>query len=266
MSVQRILLTGDDGYNSIGTRLLIHALKDTYDLAIAGTKTQQSGVGGKISVQHGGTWNETTIDGVPAFWVDGTPGDAMECASAYFPKKFDLILSGMNLGENISMGVVASGTVSAAQRGVVMGIAPQAISLSWMVPPAFYFKKHDEKEDISEHMEYPGKVLKCLITLCITEKLWGARMLNINLPKDPTATVRFTRFTEDTKDCYPSVTLRDSDQTYAYPFEEGPRKEHNVAFDVAAITQGYISITPQTPDWTDLGVYEKVKDRQLTLE
>jgi 5'/3'-nucleotidase SurE len=46
----RILLTGDDGYNSIGTRLLVHALKNEHTLQIAATKSQQSGVGGQLSL------------------------------------------------------------------------------------------------------------------------------------------------------------------------------------------------------------------------
>ena len=53
MNIKRILLTGDDGYNSLGTRLLIYFLKDRYELAIAGTKHQQSGVGGHVNVLKG---------------------------------------------------------------------------------------------------------------------------------------------------------------------------------------------------------------------
>lgn len=41
MAKKRVLLTGDDGYNSLGTRLVIAALKESYELQIAGTLRQQ---------------------------------------------------------------------------------------------------------------------------------------------------------------------------------------------------------------------------------
>lgn len=44
---KKILLTGDDGYDSLGTRLLVRGLRDEFDLKIAGTKDQMSGVGGE---------------------------------------------------------------------------------------------------------------------------------------------------------------------------------------------------------------------------
>ena len=47
MAKKRILLTGDDGYQSLGTRLVAHVLRENYDLTIAGTVSQQSAVGGE---------------------------------------------------------------------------------------------------------------------------------------------------------------------------------------------------------------------------
>lgn len=265
MSVKRILLTGDDGYNSIGIRLLIRALHKDYDLTIAATKEQQSAVGGKLNVKHGGTWNETIVDGIQALWVDGTPSDAIECANVRYPK-FDLTISGMNMGENVGFGTVASGTVSAAQRAIAVELSPKAISTSWMTPPEFFFMKHDETEDIGKYFDYPGDALKQVVLLAIKEEMWGARMLNINLPKTKPNSILFTRFLPNANDGYPPVTVRDSDQTYAYPFEEGERTETNKHYDVAALVAGYIAITPQTPDWTDEKVYKKVKDLEVKLE
>jgi 5'-nucleotidase len=155
---KRILLTGDDGYNSIGIRLLIEALKDNHELRIAATKHQQSGVGGMLSLEDKyREWGETTIDGVPAIWVDGTPVDAISVAQGYFEKPFDLIISGMNLGINAGSAIISSGTYSAAIRGMGINLAPKAIVLSWVTPPEFWRKKHDENEDLSPYLEYPGK-------------------------------------------------------------------------------------------------------------
>jgi len=73
MKIKRILLTGDDGYNSIGIRLLAHFLKEKYELVIAATKVQQSGVGGMLNIKHGGHWEETEVEGVKVIYVSGTP-------------------------------------------------------------------------------------------------------------------------------------------------------------------------------------------------
>ena len=53
MKVKRILVTGDDGYNSLGVRVLAHFLKDKYDLEIVATKTQYRGVGGMFNLRFG---------------------------------------------------------------------------------------------------------------------------------------------------------------------------------------------------------------------
>jgi len=84
MDVQRILLTSDDGFLSQGLRALISELRGHYELAIAATKTQRSGVGGAMSIR-GGAWGVAEVDGVEALWVDGFPADAIEAARFIIP-------------------------------------------------------------------------------------------------------------------------------------------------------------------------------------
>src|SRR3989338_10762721 len=129
MTIRQVLLTGDDGYNSIGIRLVANLLKSKYKLVIAGTKSQQSGVGGKLSVFSGGKWGVTDMDGIPALSVSGTPADAIECARAYFQTKFDLVISGINLGLNVS-DPFTSGTMAAAWRSLKLNLTDKAIALS----------------------------------------------------------------------------------------------------------------------------------------
>lgn len=265
MKRHKILLTGDDGYNAIGIRLLIHFLRQDHDLTIVATKTQQSAMGGKLSVQKGCSYGETTIDGIRALWVDGSPGDAMEFAYGFFPEKFDLILSGMNLGENISSAIVSSGTVMGALRGVGLGVAPKAIALSWMTPGDFYFQKHDEKEDLQKYLQYPGEVLAKTVLYCLSHDLWGAQFLNVNLPKTMSTTVRITRLGEKIHACYPPVRIHESTQTFSYPFEEWQRPKIGSDYDLDTLEEGKISITPLTVQWTHEKVYTKIKEKEDTL-
>jgi 5'-nucleotidase len=265
--MKRILLTGDDGYNSIGTRLLVRALKDTCELSIAATKNQQSGVGGKLSLATGGRWGEAVVDGVPAFWVEGTPGDVMECAQGYYTKPFDLVISGVNLGANASTALISSGTYCAAVRALGVSLAPKALVMSWDTPPAFWQKDHDASEDISSYFSYPGDVLRPLIETALTNDLWGVRMLNINLPKKPTRALRFTKVLKDmTKYFDYPITVDMETHRFSYQTRPINVQVSDLKYDVAAIAQGYISITPCATDMTHFLTYEQLKENELSLD
>lgn len=267
MKIKRILLTGDDGYNSIGTRLLVHFLKDKYELQIAGTKTQQSGVGGKLSVTRGGSWGQTMVDGVPALWVSGTPGDAVECAYSLFTKPFDLVISGINLGANVA-GAIASGTLNAARRSVKLPLAPQAIAISWDTPGEFWFKDHSGKEDISDYLKHPGKAAFKIIKFILKNDLWGCALINVNLPQKPTTKAIFTKFLFHLNEFYEyPINIDKTTFRYSYPNKHqsvSPKDRlHNDAF---ALNAGYISITPCHPDTLHLTAYRQLKGKTIKLD
>lgn len=138
---KRLIITGDDGYNSPGIRALARLLKDEWEVTIAATRNQQTAVGGAMSLNSGFAWERTEFEGVETYIVDGTPVDAVELATSYLEEPYDLLLSGINLGSNIGPGVFTSGTVSAALRGMGTSLAPKAIAFSWEAPAEMYTKK-----------------------------------------------------------------------------------------------------------------------------
>jgi 5'-nucleotidase len=259
-----ILLTGDDGYNSIGTRILINLLSKEHTLTVVGVKTQQSGVGGKVSLQKGGEWKETSIDENQAFWVDGTPADAMEFAHSKIKDSFDLILSGINLGENITSAIISSGTVSAAIRGLGLGVAPRAIAISWETPPEYYFLPHDEREDITDYLVHPGENARKVLDICFQKKCFGAELLNINIPRKKASKIFLTRQYKDSSDLYPPIVVRD-DGTYAYPPEVSEPENISTEYDLGALKTGNISLSPLTIDWTNTKVFENIKKKEILL-
>ena len=269
MTIKRILLTGDDGYNSIGTRLLIRALKDKYDLRIAATKTQQSGVGGKISMSGEHAWGEEVVDGVPAIWVDGTPCDAAEVAQGYFSEPFDLVISGMNLGPNVSSAIISSGTYSAAVRSLGVNLAPRAMAISWDASPEFWLHAGNLVEDISKHTEYPGGVLGPIVEKCIEQEFWGVNLLNVNVPKVPTNKVRFCKIQKDvTKYFSYPISINRDEKTFTYVrpgVSQFNIQETNPRYDVAALEAGYITITPCAFDTTHYTTFEKLEQTEVTL-
>ncbi|OGJ40585.1 MAG: hypothetical protein A2378_01875 [Candidatus Pacebacteria bacterium RIFOXYB1_FULL_44_10] len=152
MNISSILITGDDGYTSPRTRLLIRLLKDTYDLRVCATNTQQSGVGGYMSIREGGVWGEDAVDGVPALWVDKHPVDAIEVAEMYYQRTFDLVISGVNWGANLGGSVISSGTFAAGYRALHDRLAPHVMVLSWKVPFEMWFAIDQQETPIDSFL------------------------------------------------------------------------------------------------------------------
>ncbi len=267
MNVKRILLTGDDGYNAIGIRLLVHILKHKYDLSIAATRDQMSGVGGHLSLQHGGRWGETEVDGVPAVWYEGYPCDAMECSVAYYKKEFDVVISGINLGINVGGAIVSSGTYTAAIRAVNLHLASKALALSWHSPASLWHTSHNGKEELEKYKVYPGQTAGEVLDLAIANAWWGADILNVNFPAKPSRTIRFTKGLPDLRNFFTYPIPRDyKTKTYRYP-NDGIRTKptKQLMYDTESLLAGYISVTPYKADNLDESVYTRLKRKVITL-
>ncbi len=264
MKIKKILISSDDGYNSIGVRILAHILKDNYQLKIAGTKDQMSGVGGKLTLA-GGKFNTATVDGVEAICIDGTPADAVEVANSYFQDVFDMVISGINWGQNVGPSVVSSGTVSAALRALATGITPKAIALSWNMPAKYWIMRHNGDESIEEFIEYPGIQVKKCIQKAIKNNLWGSDMLNINFPPDKTTQAVFTQPIRNQAKYYEPAHLDFETFSFSYPISYNPSKETDLQYDSVAIENGLISITPFKGTYLNEEVWHKVARKKITI-
>jgi 5'-nucleotidase len=256
--MKTILLTGDDGYNSLGTRVLVDVLKHDFDLAIVGTKKQQSGVGGFKSIQLTGAWGETTVDGIQAFWIDGSPVDAMELAKETFPVSFDYIISGINWGANIGGCLLTSGTFSAAAHGVNLGIAKRAIAISWDMPATFHFRNHSIQDDFFSFVTYPGKSAYTVIKETIKNACWGADVININLPQQPATIIEFVKPLKDIYTLWPTMQLNKKTKIYAYNKRDRSSNLGTHDTDVQALSRGHITISPCQSTYLHTTVYKEM--------
>jgi 5'-nucleotidase len=128
----KLLVTNDDGINSIFLHELIFALRaaghETY--VVAPTK-EQSWTG--ASKTRGRPVKSAAVDrgfGCPTWIVDGTPSDCVNIAIAHLlPEKVEGVVSGINVGFNCSLGfILASGTVAGAWEGALHGLPAMALS------------------------------------------------------------------------------------------------------------------------------------------
>jgi 5'-nucleotidase len=247
---KKILLTGDDGYNSIGIRLLISLLKYDNELKVVATQSQQSGVGGVMNLTTDIEFERTEVDGIEAIVVKGSPVDAMEVAPCFFKSKFDLIISGVNLGENVTYAIISSGTFAAAVRGIGCNLAPKAIVLSFKAHFSNTLRSHNGIDPINEYLDYPGKAIIQTLDTIIEQGFWDKNIVNVNFPANPTTEYKITQLDPNIIDYWdPGFVLDEKHNKViqsrsSYPY--GTKLNKDVNLDTGALTHGFISINPIT--------------------
>ncbi|MCK9896457.1 5'/3'-nucleotidase SurE [Frankia sp. AgB32] len=125
-----VLVTNDDGVGSAGIDAVakaVTALPNT-TVKIVAPAANQSGTGGRTSGGEVAHNDDTTASGQPAVAVSGFPADAVNVALDDLGLKPDLVVSGINEGQNLGPVVNLSGTVGAARAAAQRGIPALAAS------------------------------------------------------------------------------------------------------------------------------------------
>mgnify|MGYP005855608827 CR=1 FL=1 len=126
-----ILISNDDGIASPGLEALAAAVEPLAEVLVVAPSSPQSGAGRSM------IWGSRTIErypwplaGVTAYAVDAAPALCVRVAlSLLAPRPPALMLSGINLGENVGADVTISGTVGAALEAAANGVPSVAVSL-----------------------------------------------------------------------------------------------------------------------------------------
>jgi 5'-nucleotidase len=173
----KLLVTNDDGINSVFFHELVFALKAAgHELYIVAPLKEQSWTGAS-KTRHRPVKSSRADHGFgcPTWTVDGTPSDCVNIAIAHLlPVKVEGVVSGINLGFNCTLGfILASGTVCAALEGVLHGLP--AIAFSHDVSAQVY-------NDLKEHGGRPGAELTASLKAAATH---AARLAGDLLPATP---------------------------------------------------------------------------------
>ena len=125
-----ILVTNDDGYAAEGIDTLVEALRElpAVEVTVVAPAEQQSGTGGQETPGAVASRQDTTRSGYEATAVEGFPSDAVRVALEDMGLEPDLVVSGINEGQNLGPIVDVSGTVGAARVAVRAGIPALAVS------------------------------------------------------------------------------------------------------------------------------------------
>jgi len=125
-----VLVTNDDGVAAPGIDTLVEALRKVANtkVVVVAPATNQSGKGGSTTPGTLTTAPATTASGYGATAVQGFPADTIAAALDQLGVKPNVVLSGINFGQNLGGITDLSGTVGAARAAATRGIPALALS------------------------------------------------------------------------------------------------------------------------------------------
>jgi 5'-nucleotidase len=130
----QILLVNDDGIESPGLWAAAGALSELGYVTVVAPRDQYSGAGRSLSMSADGRIHTSKLQVGGQEWtvydVGGSPAQVvLHSVLEIMPEKPDLVVSGINYGENPGTSITVSGTVGAAMEGAALGIPSLAVSL-----------------------------------------------------------------------------------------------------------------------------------------
>lgn len=161
----QILLTNDDGIRSPGLWAAAAELSKIGFVTVAAPREQCSGMGRSLPSTSDGIIKreQVRVNGQEwtAYAVGGSPAQAvLHGLMEILPQMPDLVVSGINYGENIGVGITISGTVGAAMEAAALGIPALAVSLE--TDPQYHLT-HSEEIDFSTAGHFTGYFARLLL-------------------------------------------------------------------------------------------------------
>jgi 5'-nucleotidase len=251
-----ILLTNDDGVSSIGLWAAYDALKPIADVTVVAPASQQSAVGRSISIFEPLRATQLVINGEKAWAVAGKPTDAVIIGLYSLNLKPTMIVSGINIGENLSTeSIMTSGTVGAALEGSNQGTKGIAFSLQ----VEDQGDKFDDPRDHDSSFDAAKKVVRDVVERVLKHGFdKDTDVINVNIPSTVKGGYEVTRLAH--KLFHTGVEKRLDPRGRPYFWINGPLVEDaEEGTDVHAIRKGNVSVTPITLDCTSYGACEATK-------
>src|SRR4051812_14671613 len=254
----RIVLTNDDGIDAAGLLVARRALEEVGEVVTVAPDRNRSGIGRAISFGTPLHVEEREMaDGGSGYACTGTPVDCVRLvALGLMDFEPDIVVSGINHGENLGDDITYSGTVAAAFEGIVIGVPSIAISLAIERP----WHEHDE---IELHFE-PVANFAARLAKVFSERLPAGRILNINAPNLPEHELKGARVTKLGRRFYTDelIEVRDAEGRLGYDIYNNPPGRHEEeGTDFAAVENAEISLTPVHLKLTDEAGLEEIESR-----
>ncbi len=239
-----ILVTNDDGILSPGLLALAQALKPLGKVTVLAPDRNWTASGHVKTLERPLRVREAVLfDGSPGFSTDGAPSDCVALALlGVLPEPVDLVVSGINAGENVGHDVTYSGTVTAAMEAAIWGLPGVAVSLQLPEAPP-------RLPDYAPAAAMARRVVERVLRFGLQQ---GA-LLNVNVPYLPLEAIRGIRITRQGLRIYRDELVKRLDprsRPYYWIGGEAPSGVPEDGTDFGALHEGYVSVTPLQLDLT----------------
>lgn len=236
-----ILVVNDDGYVAPGLRILVDSLVPMAKVVVAAPRRQQSGTGHGVSfldpIRVDTFGNQYGIDW---YAIDARPATVVSLAlTSLMDSLPDLVISGINTGENVGVSTFLSGTVAGARHAKFFGLPAIAVSMG-----------------VGSTQDYAlaaGFVRRLVDALRAEGLMTPELFLNVNVPANSSTPIKGVRVVRQSllagADDY-DRRMAPNGQDYFWNIWS-PAADDVEGTDLHDLRQGYITITPLTIDQTD---------------
>jgi 5'-nucleotidase len=231
----RILISNDDGYLAPGLAALAEALGSIAEIVVVAPDSNRSGASNSLSLDRPLSVQQAANG---FYFVNGTPTDCVHVAlTGMLDYRPDLVVSGINNGQNMGDDTLYSGTVAAATEGFLFGIPAMAFS---QVEPGW------------AHVDAAARLARDLV-LRRFDALPSPYLLNVNIPNLPYEALTSVRATRLGRRHQAEPVIRAKDPRGREIFWIGPPGaclDAGEGTDFHATAAGAVSITPLQVDLT----------------
>ncbi len=240
----KILISNDDGYLAPGINALADQLAGIAEIVVVAPDSNRSGSSNSLTLDR----PLRVMRAANGFYsINGTPSDCVHIAlTGMLDQRPDLVVSGINQGQNMGDDTLYSGTVAAATEGFLFGI------------PAIAFSQVDHGW---AHLDSAARIAKDIV-LRKLDALQSPYLLNVNIPNRPYEQLTRIVPTRLGKRHESEPVIRAQDPHGNEIFWIGPvgkAKEASEGTDFHATEQGWVSVTPLQIDLTHSAQLDRLK-------
>lgn len=240
----RILISNDDGYLAPGIIALTESLAAIAEVVVVAPDSNRSASSNSLTLERP-LFVIKAQDNV--YHVNGTPSDCVHIAlTGLLPWKPDLVVSGINQGQNMGDDTLYSGTVAAATEGYLFGI------------PSFAFS---QVEKGWREVKAAAQVARDIVQRSFDD-MPRPFLLNVNIPNRPHGELKGILATRLGKRHQSEGVIKMLDPHGREMYWIGPAggaKDGSEGTDFHAIENGYVSVTPLQLDLTQRTHIETLK-------
>ena len=233
----KILISNDDGYLAPGLVALAEALRDIAEITVVAPDSNRSGASNALTLDRPLSMYRADNG---FYFVNGTPTDCVHIAlTAIMQEKPDLIVSGINQGQNMGDDTLYSGTVAAATEGYLFGV------------PSIAFSQVDKGWTCLDGAARIAReiIMRGFPTLALPY------LLNVNIPNLPYDKIKGVRSTRLGKRHTSEAVIRAKDPHGREIYWIGPpgaAKDAGEGTDFYTTSRDYVSVTPLQVDLTNM--------------